>query len=145
MEVPSPTAGIVREISVAVGARISKGEPLMMIELAEGSPAPIAPDKGCAAPPSEPASVVAPQADLATPLGRQLTEAARATALATSAPIVKGLSLAGAIRLPHATPSVRAFAREIGADLSSVPASGPNDRVLRRDVAGFAKEGLSED
>jgi pyruvate/2-oxoglutarate dehydrogenase complex dihydrolipoamide acyltransferase (E2) component len=57
---------------------------------------------------------------------------------------VKGLSREGAIRLPHATPSVRAFAREIGADLSNVRASGPNDRVLRLDVAGFAKEGLSK-
>ncbi|HMM44690.1 MAG TPA: 2-oxo acid dehydrogenase subunit E2 [Candidatus Macondimonas sp.] len=46
--------------------------------------------------------------------------------------------------LPHASPSVRKFARELGVDLARVPGSGPKQRILREDVAAFVRQQLAE-
>ena len=46
--------------------------------------------------------------------------------------------------LPHASPSVRKFARELGVDLTQVPGSGPKQRILREDVAAFVRQQLTD-
>ncbi|MEM1346848.1 MAG: 2-oxo acid dehydrogenase subunit E2, partial [Pseudomonadota bacterium] len=40
---------------------------------------------------------------------------------------------------PHASPSVRAFARELGVDLGRVQSSGRKGRILREDVTAYYK------
>ena len=46
--------------------------------------------------------------------------------------------------LPHASPSIRKFARELGVDLTRVSGSGPKQRILREDVAAFVRQQLVE-
>lgn len=46
--------------------------------------------------------------------------------------------------LPHASPSVRKFARELGVDLAQVPGTGPKQRILRDDVAAYVRQQLTE-
>lgn len=122
MEVPSPVAGIVAEILVAVGDRVSAGTPLLTVDTSgEAAPQP------SAALPQAPADP-APSAPPA------------AAPIPTSAPPpAPEASPAG----PHATPSVRAYARELGVPLAAVAPSGPAGRILKEDVQGYIRGALA--
>jgi pyruvate dehydrogenase E2 component (dihydrolipoamide acetyltransferase) len=122
MEVPSPAAGRVSKVLVEVGARVSVGAPIVVLEARTetASPAPVAPQVE----PAPAAAATQPAAAAANP-PIELSEAVSAAAV-------------------HATPSVRAFARELGVDLAAVPASGRMGRVLREDVAASVKARLAE-
>ncbi|MFE1601726.1 2-oxo acid dehydrogenase subunit E2 [Methylobacterium sp. ID0610] len=112
MEVPSPVAGVVAELLVAVGTKVSAGTPILMIDTSGEAPAPVP----AAPPPATPdAPVSAPPAPAAPP----------------TAPGV------------HATPAVRAYARELGVPLDEVPPTGPVGRVLREDVQAFVRGSLA--
>ena len=126
MDVPSSAAGIVREIRVALGDRISEGHIVALIEASSAGE-----EKGVTSeavkpvdtpPPATPASAVQPP----------LAPAAQAPRLTPPpAPIPAAH--------PHASPSVRQFARELGVELGQVPASGPKGRILKEDVTAFVK------
>ena len=135
MEVPSPAAGVVKELKVKVGDKVSQGVAVLTLEeggdgatARQPAPAPAAatrePPK--AAPPTPPA---APQPAAAP--------APAAQPVATSAP--PSSSPADA----HASPSVRRFARELGVDLGRVKGSGPKERVLKEDVQNYVKTELA--
>ncbi len=132
IEVPSPVAGKVVELLVEVGQKVSKGVPVVTIAAGEGAPSapstplPPAPEPVKLEPVAEPVKTIAP-AKIETP-------PAQSTTIASSAP---------ATTSTHATPSVRAFARELGVDLAGVAASGPNGRILREDVQNFVKSKLA--
>ncbi len=122
MEVPSPRAGVVANVQVKVGDRVSQGSPIMLLESAAGAvpsvaeaPAPLPPS----ASPSPPATPVAPRE---APL-----------------PAVE----AKGFRRAHASPAVRRFARELGADLGRIDGSGPKGRILKEDVKSWVKQALS--
>jgi pyruvate dehydrogenase E2 component (dihydrolipoamide acetyltransferase) len=105
MEVPSPAAGVVKEIRIAEGDRVSEGTLILILEGAGASDAPKA---EAPAPAAAPAPVAA----------------------ATPAPAVTDAGFGKA----HASPSVRAFARQLGIDLAQVNGSGRKGRILREDV-----------
>jgi pyruvate dehydrogenase E2 component (dihydrolipoamide acetyltransferase) len=125
MEVPSPAAGKVKEILLKVGDKVAQGSPILVLEEAGGAQArPAAP---------------APQAAAPAPAARP--EAAPPPAAAPSRPPpvpAEPAAEAGGAK-PHASPSVRKFARELGVDLSGVPGSGPKNRILQSDVLAFVK------
>ena len=116
LEVPSPVAGKVVEINVAEGDNVSEGSLLMLVE-----------SQVTAGAIEVPAPVVDP-----TP---SAPEAAAAPATLTAATAVTDAGPGKA----HASPSVRAFARQLEIDLSKVNGSGRKGRILREDITTFLK------
>jgi len=128
MDVPSSVAGVVKEIRVALGDRISEGKIVAVIE-AETASAPAAAAQPAPAPAAAPAAVAAAPVAVAAP-------APAPVLTPTPAPSAAGLALGAAT---HASPSVRRFARELGVDLSKVAATGPKQRIVKEDIATFVK------
>jgi len=142
MDVPSPAAGIVKEVLVQLGSKVSEGSVLIKLEAAgtaasapaAATPAP-APAAAAPAPATKAASIPGPTTPMAdgapAPTPPMSVQPIPLPAAAPSA-----VKLGGTV---HASPSVRAFARELGVDLGQVRASGPKHRILKDDVTGFVK------
>ncbi|MBS0510359.1 MAG: E3 binding domain-containing protein, partial [Proteobacteria bacterium] len=129
MDVPSSAAGVVKEVLVALGDKVSQGKVLIKVETSGGGAAVAAPAAAPSSPPSP-----APLADG----GPAASAPAAMPAAAPAAP--SAVTLGGKV---HASPSVRAFARELGVDLAQVKATGPKGRILKEDVTGFIKSAMS--
>jgi pyruvate dehydrogenase E2 component (dihydrolipoamide acetyltransferase) len=129
MEIPSSHAGVVVEVKVQLGDKVRKGSPVVVLQ---GSVNTVAapPPQPSPAPAGEGASPAA--AALApSPAARERAAGEGAAALAAPAPNATGL--------PHASPSIRRLARELGVPLAEVAGSGPKGRILQTDVQGFVK------
>lgn len=131
MDVPSAAAGVVKDLRVKLGDRVSQGTVVVVLEAASTGAA-AAPATASAAPAPAPAAAIAP-----APAPAPAVAAAPAPASAGPASAATG----GA--LPHASPSVRRFARELGVDLIRVKGSGPKGRILHEDVQAFVKQALA--
>ena len=135
MDVPSSAAGVVKEVRVQLGDKVSEGS--VVVILAAGADAGVKP-AGAPAPAAAPASTApsaaAPAAASAAPPLPSPTPPA-STAQPSAAPPP---ALAIGART-HASPSVRLLARELGVDLTKVSASGPNGRILQEDVNAYVK------
>ena len=130
MEIPSPAAGVVKELRIKAGDKVSQGSPILVLEGADQRAEPRA------AEPRPAPKAEAPKAAPAPPASS--TAATRpAAAPQPAAPRKEG----GA--KPHASPSVRKFARELGVDLAQVQGSGPKGRILHSDVQAFVKGALA--
>jgi pyruvate dehydrogenase E2 component (dihydrolipoamide acetyltransferase) len=128
MEIPSSQAGVVKEIKIKIGDKVAEGSLMLILETDEAAAA--APQAAAApAPVAAPAAVVA--AAPAPVPAATTSAAAPAPAPAAPAPV------SGAI--PHASPSIRKFARELGVDLAQVRGSGPKGRITQEDVHGYVK------
>ncbi|MBL8279289.1 MAG: dihydrolipoyllysine-residue acetyltransferase [Pelomonas sp.] len=126
MEIPSSTAGVVEELLVKLGDKVAKGTALARVKAAGGAAAPAPAAAAPAAAPAAPAPVQA-TAPAASPA------ASPAVALPAHQPT------APTGQLPHASPSIRKFARELGVPLAEVKGSGPKGRITELDVQGFVK------
>ncbi len=128
MEIPSSHAGVVKEVKVQLGDKVAMGSLVVVLEGAVGAAAAPA-----AAPAPAPAAPAAAPATAAAP--------APAPAAAPSAAAVPAheptVAKAG---LPHASPTIRRLARELGVPLAEVAGSGPKGRILQADVQGFVKQ-----
>lgn len=127
MEVPSPADGVVKEIKVAEGDVVSQGSLILVMEAASGADASPAPATADA--PATPMPKTEPKPSVPT--------SPPAASLATSASVA-AVNEAGFSKA-HASPSIRAFARQLGADLSQIKGSGRNGRILREDVTSYFK------
>jgi pyruvate dehydrogenase E2 component (dihydrolipoamide acetyltransferase) len=125
MEIPSSNAGKLTELKVKVGDKVSKGT-LVAVLQASGVPA-AAP--AVTAAPAAAAAAPAPVAAAAAPVA-----AAPSAALPAHEP-----TAAVAASLPHASPTIRRLARELGVPLAEVKGSGPKGRITQDDVQGFVK------
>jgi len=126
MEIPSSHAGVVREVKVKLGDKVSQGSVVAIVEAVGAAPAAAASAPAAAAP--TPAAAAA-----ATQAGRPAPTAAL-PAHEPTAP--KGT-------LPHASPTIRKLARELGVPLEEVKGSGPKGRITQEDVQGFVKGVMS--
>ena len=147
MDVPCPVAGVVREVLVKVGDKVSEGTPIVRLEASEAGKQAEAPASAAmpAEPPAEsgtPASATGGE----TSAPAEPPRSAPAVGAAAWAPVAEPAAPAPVAPTPiqlggkiHASPVVRAFARELGVDLSKVTASGPNGRILREDVLAYVK------
>ncbi|RDE87523.1 pyruvate dehydrogenase complex dihydrolipoyllysine-residue acetyltransferase [Aggregatibacter kilianii] len=117
MEVPAPFAGVVKEILVKSGDKVSTGTLIMRFEVAGSAPvAAPAPQAAAPAPTATPA--VAPSAPAATASDADVT---------------------GAKSYAHATPVIRRLAREFGVNLDKVKGTGRKGRILKEDVQAYVK------
>ena len=137
MDVPSTVSGIVREVLVQLGAKVGEGALLIKVETGASAAAVAAPvaQAAAAAPAPAAAAVSAPIA--ASTLGPAVVSVVATAAPATVAP---GLPPGSKV---HASPSVRAYARELGVDLSKVTASGPKNRIIKEDLIKYVKGVMS--
>jgi pyruvate dehydrogenase E2 component (dihydrolipoamide acetyltransferase) len=132
MEIPSSAAGVVKELKVKLGDKVNVGDLVAVLEgAAADSPSPQpSPQRGEGA---DAAPVASPSPASAVE-GRG--EGAR---VAPTAALPPHEPAAPAGTLPHASPSVRKFARELGVPLEEVKGTGPKGRILQEDVQSFTK------
>jgi pyruvate dehydrogenase E2 component (dihydrolipoamide acetyltransferase) len=126
MEIPSPDAGVVKELKVKVGDKVSEGSLLLKLEPGgapkereEVKPKPVESAKPAAASAASAAPVVPTVVTHIEPVPSEPKDAVQS--------------------LPHASPSIRKFARELGVDLGRVQGSGTKGRIVREDVQVFVK------
>jgi pyruvate dehydrogenase E2 component (dihydrolipoamide acetyltransferase) len=134
MEIPSSVAGVVKELKVKVGDRISAGSLMLVMDVVEAAANAVLPPpqpspaggEGAGSPPSP-----APKPEPRPQLASSPTAVVQAD--------LKDVDFSKA----YATPSVRKFARELGADLNKVAGSGRKGRITQEDVKAFIKDVMS--
>jgi pyruvate dehydrogenase E2 component (dihydrolipoamide acetyltransferase) len=140
MEIPSPEAGVVKEIKVAIGDKVSLGSVILLLESSDADQSP-----------AEPESVVEADTDADTDIPAADTETipekvqAPAEASESTDEIIPYApdTVAGQQR-SHASPSVRRFAFDLGVNLNQVRGSGPKARILKEDVQDFVKQTMQQ-
>lgn len=125
MDVPSPKAGVVKEMLVKTGDKVSKGSPVIMLEVAGETPATKS-ESAPAAKAEAPAPSPAAPAPKAPPVPHH--------------PSAGEKPKSGSV---YASPSIRRLAREFGVDLTQVSGSGRKGRILKEDVQSYVKYELS--
>ena len=121
MEIPSSAAGVIKELKIKVGDRVSEGSLILLLEANEETPTVPPPSQ-----PSQPLPPVQPSIPAVSPTAVVEVEASQVD-----------------FSKVYATPSVRKFARELGADLNKVKGSGRKGRVTQEDVKAYIKEVMS--
>src|SRR5665213_3547043 len=140
MDVPAPAAGRIAQVKLKQGDKVSEGSLILLLEPAAAAPQAATP---AAAVPAATASTAAPQAAATTqaPASEPATAAAavRAPAQGRVNAVIEEAGFAKA----YASPSVRKFARELGADLGKVKSTGAKGRITQDDVKAHVKGILS--
>ena len=139
MEVPAPFSGVVKEMKVKVGDKVSEGVLILTLEAQDATSPPSA--KPAAAPAAS-VSAAPTSAVSAAPTQAQPAPPVRTSAPATAAVALAVVDEAGFAHT-HASPGVRRFARELGVDLPKVKGSGPKGRILKEDVQGYVKSSFA--
>ncbi|SMF94937.1 pyruvate dehydrogenase E2 component (dihydrolipoamide acetyltransferase) [Methylomagnum ishizawai] len=126
MEVPSPYAGLVKAVKVKSGDRVNKGTPILVLETQDTA----------AAPQAVPVAVETAAAEIKASAAQEAPERVRPVAVAG------GETTGDRKTPPHASPAIRRYARELGANLERIQGSGPKGRILKEDVQRFVKDSL---
>lgn len=125
MEIPSPTAGTITALTIKLGDTVNIGDVVGQITVQGAAPA---------AAPVQAAAPVAAPAQAAAPV---------AASAPVAAPAAHNPTVAPSGQLPHASPSVRKFARELGVPLAEVKGSGNKGRITADDIQAFTKSVMS--
>jgi pyruvate dehydrogenase E2 component (dihydrolipoamide acetyltransferase) len=135
MEIPSSTAGVVKELRVKLGDKVKQGSVVLVLEASGAASAPAAAPveaPAAAAPVTAPAVASAPT-EAPAPVVASVVASSAISAAPAHNPGAPSLGL------PHASPSVRKFARELGVLLEEVKGTGPKGRISQDDVQAFTK------
>jgi pyruvate dehydrogenase E2 component (dihydrolipoamide acetyltransferase) len=134
IEIPSPYAGVIKEIFVKAGDKTSEGNAILAIEIAGDTQAETAEQP-------EASAISAAKTDTALPVPENPPEAAQET----PKPLPQQVATARIVpSKAHASPSIRRFARELGVNLDLVTGSGPKHRILKEDVQAYVKAELAK-
>ena len=127
MDVPSPFSGVVKEMKVTAGDKVSQGAVILLLESSDAEIPHSAPSsKGGA---------------VAVPMTSPTASATQAPATPAISPYAKGGVGGGAA---HASPAIRRFARELGVDIAQVKGSGEKGRVTKDDVQNHIKAAIAQ-
>ena len=129
MEIPSPTAGTITALSIKLGDTVNIGDVVGQITVQGAAPA---------AAPVQAAAPVAAPAQAAAPVAAAPVASAPVASASVAAP-PHNPTVAPSGQLPHASPSVRKFARELGVPLAEVKGSGNKGRITAEDIQSFTK------
>ena len=138
MEVPSSHGGVVKELKVKVGDKVSEGSVVLTLEESADAAAPAPVPASSAA---TPAVAAAPAAPTLKPLPVVPESAPSAVPAPAPAPSVS--SRENGSQIPHASPAIRAFARELGVDLAKLKGTALKGRITKEDVQSFVKGELA--
>jgi pyruvate dehydrogenase E2 component (dihydrolipoamide acetyltransferase) len=158
MDVPAPAAGRITQVKIKQGDKVSEGSLILLFE-------PAGAEGAAAAPPADNKPGAAPAADKGAPVAVAATATAAAEPAPAPRPVNQSAAAAGsgapaapaapaaARAMPpieeagfskaYASPSVRKFAREVGADLSRIAGTGPKQRITHEDVKAHVKRILT--
>lgn len=138
MDVPAPAAGRIAEVKLKQGDKVSEGSLILLLEPAPGAQ-PTAPPRAAPGPDAAAAPAPAPRASSVAPAAT-----ANAPAPAASPGVARAASIdEKAFSNAYASPSVRKFAREVGADLGKITGTGPKARITQDDVKAHVKKILT--
>ncbi len=135
MDIPSPFAGVVKEIKIKVGDKVAQGGVILSMDVSDEA--------------AKPAAVVAPVvaekpvASIPEPT-RPAPEPPKTIAPAKTPVPVGESAVVATGKLSHASPSVRKFARELGVNLALVQGSAAKNRILPKDVQAYVKGELAK-
>jgi len=132
IEIPSPYSGLIKEVLIKAGDRVSQGSAVLTLEVSAGGQAEV---------PAQTSQTVAAHKEAPPqpqPEVKPVVNQAPQRVPPTVPPVGNTLSKA------HASPSIRRFARELGVNLESITGSGPKHRILKEDVQAFVKAELSK-
>jgi pyruvate dehydrogenase E2 component (dihydrolipoamide acetyltransferase) len=139
MDIPAPFGGIVKELKIKVGDKISAGSLVLLLDTAgeatASSSAPVV--KSFTPPEASSAAAVPPPSHPAPEVPAHIPPKHRPDPVAAHAEFASG-------KPAHASPSVRRFARELGANLGQIKGSGPRGRILKEDVQNWIKAELAK-
>ena len=145
MDVPAPVGGVVKDLKLKLGDKVSEGTLILTLDAAASadaktaSPAPSAPSAAPPVPSAPAAPAVAASAPAAAAPAVPAPTAPAPAATVAPAAAIDDEAFKGA----HASPSVRKFARELGVDLAKVKGTGPHARIQQEDVQNFVKAAMS--
>ena len=134
MEIPATSGGVITKIDVKVGDKINMGDVLLHVKAGAAGGAAAATEAKVE---SAPAVQAKP-----TPAPAPTPAPTESIAVPASAPPAAAIAVPATGQLPHASPSVRKFARELGVDLMRVTGTGSKGRISQEDVQGFVKAAL---
>lgn len=129
MEVPSPSAGVIKSMKISEGDKVNEGDLLLELEVVGSVPA------------AAPVSAPAPSASAPAPAPAQSAAPTKPAPATTATDLV---DLEKRNRSVHAGPAVRAIAREYGVDLTKVTGSGRKGRIVKQDVQAYVKGALQK-
>ena len=133
MEIPSSGAGVLKELKVKLGDKINIGDLLAVLEV------PVVALAASAAAPSPMPAVAGSSPARTEPVEGSAASAASTSSALTDVTPPHNPTTAPTGALPHASPSVRKFARELGVPLAEVKGAGPKGRITLEDVQAFTK------
>ncbi|GAB4297218.1 MAG: hypothetical protein Kow0083_09990 [Methylophaga sp.] len=149
MEIPATVSGVIKEMKVAVGDRVSEGTVIALMEAAESNTA----GKSEVQTDEAKAEVKAAEPKADTAPAESKSAPAPAPAAVSKTPVVEPELVEpipyapdnkSGVRRAHASPSVRRFARELGVVLTSVTGTGPKGRIRKEDVQNYVKQVLTQ-
>ena len=139
MEIPSALKGVITELKVKLGDQVKEGSVLALVSVA-------ATDAPASAPAPAPATATAPQAVSAQPAPAASPVVAPVVhpTLPAVSPAHEPMQTPSLLtQVPHASPSIRKLARELGVPLNEVKGSGPKGRIAVEDIQAFSRSVMS--
>jgi pyruvate dehydrogenase E2 component (dihydrolipoamide acetyltransferase) len=141
MEIPCSHAGVVKELKVKLGDKVKQGSVVVVLDVAGAAAAP-AP---AAAPASAPAAPAAAPAPASAPAPTPASIPAPVAATPAAAQAAHAPTQNPATGLPHASPSIRKLARQLGVPLAEVKGTGTKGRITEDDVQAFTRAVMAGD